>query len=128
MKTLLLLILFIPANIFAQKYVGKTTLGTSCSLEVLQKEIYQKITVKRAGGTSYTFNMPNGENYAERTLIQVARKHYAPFIGAPITIFGLGVRTINFNLKEENSKPLSYHLDVNKLFVSGHSCFELKKQ
>ena len=67
--------------------------------------------------------MPTGEQDFSTTLIQKEWGEYGPFIGAPITFFGIGVREIRLSISvNEEGDPSAFELKVNKLLVPDTNC------
>lgn len=105
-------------------YVGKTNGSRTCSLDDSSDF---SVTLSIQGGASYSLRKRSSMEYVETDLIHDGGRNYREPLGAIITFFGLGVKSVVLNLNTENSTPSSYHLEVSGIF-NDIDCHDLVKQ
>lgn len=116
-------------NRLVAQYTGKTPGGEACTLRLSENDgdlryvTYDLI----ARGTKYTIVVPKGTTYVEVELIQRDSGYWAPYVDSSWSPFGWGFRTVVLNIVENEDTPISYHLDVKKLFVRDIRCNDLTR-
>jgi hypothetical protein len=119
-----LFIMVFSYTVSAQEYFGVTnTTRQECGISFEDGSSDYTDVVVNTPGVIYYFSMPSNTLVFETSLIQKEFGVYGPYIGAPITIFGLGVRDIKLSLDlDENGEISSYILDVKKIFIPSTHC------
>lgn len=105
-------------------YLGKTSGSRTCSLDDSSDF---SVTLSIQGGASYSLRKRSNMDYVATDLIHEGGRNYREPIGAIITFFGLGVKSVILNLSTENNLPSSYHLEVSGIF-NDIDCHDLIKQ
>lgn len=79
------------------------------------------------GGGSYSISKRASMDYVNTDVIHDGGRNYREPIGAIITIFGIGVKSVTLNLVQEKGVPASFNLEVSGLF-NDIQCNDLVKQ
>lgn len=111
-------------------YRGVMPNGDACELEVVKSPTFKPVKIYNitARETTYSIFILPGETHTETELMNQRRGYWGETLGGPwIPTFGIGHRRVILDVVEEDEVPLSFELDVRKIFVRDIICDDLRE-